>query len=251
MNDNTTPAVPATDAVAPATTATESTAARGYFNKEQIEDIALAESVLTAAQANTAPLADRDINAAFLTRYSELAAETRRATAVTTEADESEDATQVLSASGRALYIALQGIQSAAKQKHCLLAIDGDPTTNFPTDGYLMNTRINQNRALLLQSAETLIARATADDLPGYKTPAALKAVSDLLTAYREDKSAQQQSNVIKELARINRDDLIDLLNNHRSVIQHAADAIWHWSNATTRPIRKTFALPLNRPLNL
>jgi hypothetical protein len=244
---DTTPPVPPTDS-----TPAEPAPARGYFNKEQLKDTALAESVLTAAQANQAQLATREIDAAFLTRYSDLTTESRRrTTAAAEEADDSEEATLETSATATALYIALQGIQSAAKQKHRMLAIDGDPTTNFPTDGYLMSVRMNQSRAILLQSAETLIARATADNLPGYKTPESIKAIDDLLRDYREDKSAQQQTTRSKELSRLNRDELVELLNHHRSAVQHAADALWPWSIEINRPTRKTFALPLNRPLNL
>ncbi len=97
--------------VPPAASAPEpSAAARGYFNKEQLDDIALAESVLNAAQANKPALATRDIDATFLTRF---------------------------------------------------------------------------------------------------------------------------------------------FLNHHRSAVQHAADALWPWSAEASRPTRKTFALPLTRPLNL
>ncbi len=122
-----------------------------------------------------------------------------------------------------------------------MLAIDDDPATNFPIGGYLMHTRMNRSRPVLLQTAETLIARATEDSLPGYKTPEAIKFVSDLLAAYREDKADQQETTRTKELARLNRDELIDLLNHHRSAVQHTADALLPWSTKASRPTRKTF----------
>jgi hypothetical protein len=246
MPENTTPAPPAETATPqPAT-------GRGYFNKDQLEDITLAETVHSAAEANAATLASRDVDTAFLTRLGALAAEARRRYATAAgEADDLAESTLQASAAATALYTALQAIQSAAKQKNRMLAIDGDPATNFPTDGYLMHTRINQNRAVLLQSAETLIARATEDSLPGYKTPEAIQTVKNLLDAYRQDKAGQQESTRTKELARLDRDSLIDQLNLHRSAVQHAADALWPWSAETSRPTRKTFALPLTRPLNL
>lgn len=226
--------------------------ARGYFNQEQINDIALAEAVGAAANANAQPLAVRDIDAAFLNRYADLIAESRsRAAAVAAQADESAEATLESNAAAAALYTALQGIQSAAKQKHRMLAIDGDPSTNFPTDGYLFNVRIRQSRATLLQSAETLIARASADQLPGYKTPESIHTVKTLLDAFRSDHASKQETSRSKELARFGRDELIELLNHHRSAIQHAADAIWPWNTEANRPTRKTFALPLTRPLSL
>lgn len=246
MPDSTTP-VPPADSIA-----AQPSAARGYFNKEQIDDIALAESILNAAGANQPALATRDIDAAFLTRFSDLTAEARgRAATAAAGTGDAQEATLETSAAAKVLYTALQGIQSAAKQKHRMLAIDGDPATNFPTDGYLMHTRINQSRPVLLQSAEALIARATEDSLPGYKTPEAIQAVKDLLAAYRRDAADQQETTRTKELARLDRDELIELLNHHRSAVQHAADALWPWSAETSRPTRKTFSLPLTRPLNL
>ena len=225
---------------------------RGYFNQAQLDDIALGESVLAAATANKPALADRDIDEAFLTRTTDLTGEARlRASRAASESDDSEEATLASSKTAAALYTALQGIQSAAKQKHRMLAIDGDPATNFSTAGYLIGSRLNGSRANLLQNAATLITRITEDSLPGYKTPAAIKAVEDLLTAFREDKAAQQETTRTKETARLDRDELIELLNNHRSAIQHAADAIWPWSNEANRPTRKTFALPLTRPLGM
>lgn len=35
------------------------------------------------------------------------------------------------------------------------------------------------------------------------------------------------------------------------SSIQHAADAVWPWSSEANRPIRKTFRLPLTRPMGM
>jgi hypothetical protein len=41
------------------------------------------------------------------------------------------------------------------------------------------------------------------------------------------------------------------LLNHHRSAVQRAADALWPWALEASRPTRKTYDLPLTRPLNL
>ena len=225
---------------------------RSYFNQGQLEDITLAESVLTAATANSEDVADRDIDAAFLAGFSGIIAEARSRSSRTMEdAADSEQATLESSKAAAELHTALQGIQSAAKQKHKMLATDGDPETNFPTDGYLIGTRLNSSRAILLQSADSLITRAKADNLPGYKKPEQIATLDALLAQYRDDKSAQQESTRTKELARLTRDDLMSTLNTRRSVIQHAADAIWPWSIEANRPTRKTFALPLTRSMGL
>ena len=226
--------------------------ARGYFNKAQLEDLALAETVLAAATANAADLTEWDITTAYADSFAAVIAETRqRASESGQNTEDSQTATTETGAAATALHTALQSIQSAAKQKHKMLAEDGDPATNFPTDGYLIGSRLNGSRASLLQSAEALIARATADGLPGFKTQAKIDAVSTLLTAYRGRSSDQQESTRDKEVARLDRDDLIHVLNTRRSAIQHAADGRWPWSIEANRPIRKTFGLPLTRPLGM
>jgi hypothetical protein len=142
-------------------------------------------------------------------------------------------------------------IQRSAKQKFKMLAEDGDPSTNFPHDGYLIGARINTSRAILIQSATSLIARATADDLPGFGTPEKINAIQLLLTAYKGSEEVQQEGGEAKGLARLSRDELIDTLNTRRSAIQHAADAIWPYTDVLTRPIRSSFQIPTARPLTL
>ena len=151
----------------------------------------------------------------------------------------------------RVLVIALQGIQSGAKQLHKMLAEDGDPTTDFPLDGYLIGERLNLSRADLLQNATALIAKATADKLPGYDDPADIAKVQAALDAYRgsETESKTADSDQIGDTTA--RDQLIRTINIRRSAIQHAADAIWPYTEETSAGQRKAFELPLNRPLGL
>ena len=66
-----------------------------------------------------------------------------------------------------------------------MLAEDDDDSTNFATDGYLIGTRLNISRALLLQNATTLQGKAAADALPGFGTPASLQIIADAIAAYR------------------------------------------------------------------
>jgi hypothetical protein len=142
-------------------------------------------------------------------------------------------------------------IQRSAKQKFKMLAEDGDPSTNFSLDGYLIGARINTSRAILIQSATSLIARATEDDLPGFGTSEKINAIQLLLTAYKGSEEVQQEGGEAKGLARLSRDELIDTLNTRRSAIQHAADAIWPYTDVLTRPIRSSFQIPTARPLTL
>jgi len=246
-----------TDPAPSATTPEDSNNIRGYYNKSNLEDLALAESVFTATNSYPDELTEQDITPAYLTGFSAVIAETRRRASESGQGgEESKTATTALETTAVKLHTRLQKIQSSAKQKHKMLAEDGDPTTNFPTtnfptDGYLIGVRMIASRAILLQSADTLIARIKADDLPGFKTTEKIKAVEDLLTAYKNDKSEQTETIKEKELARLDRDSLLHILNTRRAAIQHAADAIWPWNEEAHRPIRKTFALPLTRPMGM
>lgn len=237
---------PAADPATPETTGRP----RGYFNQAQLEDLATAELLLAAAQAHPDELATRDITAEYLTGF---AAAITQARAKTTDTGQAADqgGAATLSALGaeRALVVALQGIQAAAKQKHRMLAEDDDPATNFPTDGYLIGQRLNPNRATLLQNAATLLARARADALPGY--PAAqIDIVADALATYQQAEVGQQTADEAGGADRNQRDGLIRKINARRMAIQHAADALWPYTAEGARPIRKSFQLPLTRPFN-
>ena len=118
-------------------------------------------------------------------------------------------------------------------------------------DGYLIGTRLDASRAILLQSGDTLILRAKADSLPGFKTAEKIKVVEDLLAASRGKSGDQQETLKDKEIARLARDKLLHVLNTRRASIQHAADAVWPHSQETNRPIRKTFGLPLTRAMGM
>ncbi|MGL4400260.1 MAG: hypothetical protein ACRCXD_10360, partial [Luteolibacter sp.] len=218
MPDSTTP---------PADPSTSAPAARGYYQKAQLEDLALAESILTAARDNAADLDEQDISALYLDGFDTVVKESRKRATESGQAKEgSKAATDLTSKAATDLVTGLQKVQSSAKQKHKMLDEDGDPATNFPTDGYLIGTRLNASRAVLLQSADTLILRAKADSLPGFKTAAKIKVVEDLLAEYRGKSGDQQEVLKEKEIARLDRDELLHILNTRRASIQHAADAV-------------------------
>jgi HPt (histidine-containing phosphotransfer) domain-containing protein len=240
-------------ASSPTVTPPASTSApRGYFNQSQLEDLDQAETILAAALSNAAALDEQDITAIYLEGFSAHVTETRtRASESGQGKVDAKAATELAGAAATALFTALQQIQSSAKQKHKMLAEDGDPSTNFATDGYLIGTRLNGSRANLLQNADTLVLRLQADSLPGFKTPAKIAVVTALLAAYRGSEGEQQDTIRDKEVSRLDRDQLIHVLNTRRSSIQHAADALWPWSSEANRPIRKTFALPLNRAMGM
>ena len=223
---------------------------RGYFNQGQLDDIATAEDVLSAARSHADDLATRDITTAYVTGFAAAIKEARDKTAETGQStDASQAETLHATKAERTLVTTLQGIQSAAKQKHKMLAEDEDPATDFPTDGYLIGKRLNPGYSGLLQSAATLIGKAKTDDLPGYRTPESIAAVEAVLAKYKEENAAQADAEEGRGTDRIERDALIAKINTRRSAIQHAADALWPYTDDTSRPVRKSFQLPLSRPL--
>lgn len=225
---------------------------RGYYQKGQLEDLALGESVLAAARHNVADLAEQDITGVYLDGFDTVVKESRKRASESGQAKEdSKAATGLAGKAALDLLAALQKIQSSTKQKHKMLDEDGDPATNFPTDGYLIGTRLNASRAVLLQSADSLILRAKADSLPGFKTAEKITAVENLLAAYRGKAGDQQETAKEKEIARLDRDELLHILNTRRSSIQHAADALWPHTIEANRPTRKTFGLPLTRAMGI
>ena len=144
----------------------------------------------------------------------------------------------------------LQGIQSAAKQWHKMLATDGDPTTNFALDGYLIGERLNASSPLLKQNAEALLAKATADHLPGYDA-ADLAPIAAATAKYNVAESLSDEADSGQSADRISRDALLKLINTRRSAIQHAADGTWPYTEEANQPFRKSFHLPLSRPMGL
>lgn len=223
---------------------------RGYFNQAQLDDLDTAESVLTAAQTHAAALAEREITAEYLGGFSTALQQARvKITATGQASDQAGTATLNAIGAERALLVALQGVQSAAKQKHRMLAEDDDPTTNFSTDGYLIGQRLNPNRATLMQNAATLLAKAKADGLPGYGT-SGIAGVEAALAAYQQAEQGQQSADEAGGMDRAARDALMRKINVRRMAIQHAADALWPYTSKEARPVRKSFQLPLSRPFS-
>lgn len=223
---------------------------RGYFNQAQLDDIDEAVSVLSAARAHQGDLSGQDITPVYLDGLEATIgeAQTRTAEAGLKKDQAITDTTEAVKAA-KALMVGLRRIQSSARQKFRMLAEDGDPATNFPLDGYLIGARINANRATLIQSAGTLITRATEDNLPGFTIAGKVAAIQALLDAYAATEDTQAGGSEEKGLTRLSRDALIDVLNNRRTAVQFAADALWPYTDEMTRPIRSAFKIPTNRPL--
>ncbi len=237
----------------PPTPPAPKTQPNGYFNQAQVQDIQHAEDLLPVARGDQhkAPLATKDIDDAYVNGMEAAIAEARQKMADTGQANSGQQpATLNASDAERALVTILQSIQAAAKQKHRMLAEDDDPATNFSTEGYLIGQRLNPNRATFLQNAATLQGQAGTDDLPGFKTPASLAAIAQAVKDYKEATATQQESDEQAGQDRIARDKLVKKINARRMAIQHAADALWPYTDSDNAPTRRAFQLPPDRPFN-
>lgn len=226
---------------------------RGYFNAAQIEDIGIAEDLIPAARdtAHQARLALRDITEAYIAGLEGFIGQARAKMAATGQANDGQQPA-ALNADGaeRNLLTALQGIQSAAKQRERMEQEDDDPDTNFKAEGYLIGRRLNPKRATLLQNADTLLGKVRTDHLPGYKTPQSITDIEKVIADYKAATATQKEKDEESEQDRIARDALIKKINARRMAIQHAADALWPYTDPNHRPTRKRFKLPLDRPFN-
>ena len=224
---------------------------RGYFNKAQLDDIDLAESILSAARKNAEPLAKRKIDAAYLDGLGATITEARQRISQTGQsADAAQTANSNANAEERKLLTALQGIQSSAKQWHKMLDEDEDPSTNFPLDGYLIGSRLNPSRSGLLQNGSALIAKAKVDNLPGYDDSEIAK-VEAALAQYRGSETGSDEADAEQAGDRVDRDALIKKINTRRSALQHAADGLWPFTDEANTTQRVLFQLPLSRPLSV
>lgn len=250
--DKTTLNPPLTMPDSPSSSSTATPRPRGYFNKAQLEDIAIAEDILppTSDATRAAAFASRDITAAYIAGLAEAVAQARAKTSETgQDADQSQAATLSADDAERALITVLQSVQSAAKQKHRMLAEDDDDTTNFSTDGYLIGKRLNANRALLLQNAAALKGKAQTDALPGFGTAASIQVITDAIADYKDATADQAEADREAGEDRIARDKLVRKINARRLAIQHAADSLWPYTDEDNGPIRVLFHLPRSRPL--
>ena len=89
-----------------------------------------------------------------------------------------------------------------------------------------------------------------SDDLPGFKTPAALQTIAAAIAAYKAATATQQESDEQAGQDRIARDKLVKKINARRIALQHAADALYPYTDPDNLPTRRAFQLPPDRPFN-
>ncbi len=224
----------------------------GYFNQAQLDDITSAEELLAVAgsDAHKARLGAEGFGDAERTLLRTATGQARTKTTETGQAGDKKRAAS-LNAQGaqRDLIEMLHGIQSAAKQKKRLLDADEDAATTFSLEGYLIGTRLNPNKATLIQNAVALLAKATADALPGFDA-ARLGLVATAITDYKDSKDEQAGANEDAGGERIARDKIIKRINALCAAMQHAADRAYPYTVEENAPARTSFKLAVDRVFN-
>ncbi|MES2571427.1 MAG: hypothetical protein V4710_15410 [Verrucomicrobiota bacterium] len=86
--------------------------------------------------------------------------------------------------------------------------------------------------------------------MPGYKTSESLAAIEAAIAGFKRATITQLEREQETAEDRILRDKLIKKINARRIAIQHAADALWPYTEADNAPIRRAFQLQLDRPFN-
>lgn len=139
----------------------------------------------------------------------------------------------------------MQSVQSGAKQLARMAEVKG---ATFSTADYLFGQDLNASRAMMLQNAKHLRAKAVADALPGWDA-ARLEKYDLVVQAFSAAEAEQSVGKEASGHSRIGRDELIHLLNSARLVIQHAIDSTFTHRDPAHAPVRRTFELPAHRPM--
>ena len=234
------------------------------FNQAQLEDLQVAEAIVAEARkdAYKTRLAGREITSTIIDEEAARCLNARRKTSEALEEDTAAEA-QTLNAAGleRAIVIAIQEMQAAAKQKY----MRREPVQ---LHNYFIGDRINPNEATLHQIAFTIADRLTPptgsdlatalDKLPGITLAKInhLRELIDLAAAPLDSSSASSSSSsssgpIVPEEAvadRAARDAMIRGINDRRMEIQFAADAEWPYTDPLNATARRAFHLPASRP---
>lgn len=213
------------------------------LNRAQAAEVNKARAIAAVSkQAAYAPkLAEHDISAAFITTLEEdILTANARAIGALNCTTERKACTEAEADTQRTLMRSLRQIQTAAKQKFRY-------TEPVRLDDYLIGERIDENRALLEQSSQAIIAKATADALPGINA-AFITRVTNERTAYVNSKTVQETEGERAKAERVVRNECVESIKQRRIEIQFAANAAWPPGIAANAPIRTRFFLQPNRP---
>jgi len=215
---------------------------RSLFNKRQIAEMNKAGLIAVQAlkPAHINQLAEQGKGPAFINALVAkiLSAGTKGTGAVSSDA-EGKSATVSAKAAKKTLLMRLGQIQSKAK-----LAFQYDNPERLRA--YLVGQRIGASRALLEQSAQTILEKAN-EDRPGGINTDFITAGQVERTTYKGTKTSQRDKKAQARAERIARNDFIKSIQRDRVELQLAADAAWPAGVPANAAVRVLFYLQPNR----
>jgi hypothetical protein len=218
---------------------------RGILNQAQIQALTKADQICLAAKkgAYAPKLSGREIEPGFVdTLLDDIKSARKKASDAVHGTSGKESSSLSEDNTEKELVIALQEIQSAAKQKYART----DPPR---LQDYYVGTRLNANRAMLEQASQGMINQLQNDTLPGI-TPIKIANLETMRQAYVGANATQGDMQSGATTDRRSLEDMIHSITDRRVTIQFAADAEWPYSDDMNHAIRKEFYLPLSQPFN-
>ena len=214
-------------------------------DKRSLDDIKRGEDVADGAldAVWTAALTDEGIAATAPGDLSKLCAEARTLGGqLVTATQIKESATQTELGAFKPLMVALRGIQDRAKRKFA-----GDAANQ---KAYFIGLEtFGDNRTTLEQDAQTIIDRATADNLPGM-TPQKLSDAASALSAWKLADAAQTVAVNAHATLQTQFEAKVAAINSARREIQIAGNTAKSFTDPANAAARRLLKLPPNTPYN-
>ena len=217
---------------------------RGSLNKAHLRKLTKAEGVGQAAENtdHAAPLAAREIDAAFVTRFLSDTDDARtKAAAALQHSTATQSATAAEGKAAHTLLAGMQEVQKAAKQKYAR-------TNRIALGDYFVGQKLNGNRPNLLQTSQTILNKLAADTLPGITT-AKVKKLGTLRQGWIDANATQTESSTAAQRARAELKTMLKSIEDRQAAIQLAADAEWPHTDESNAALRKEFGLSPRQPL--
>jgi hypothetical protein len=149
-------------------------------------------------------------------------------------------ATRAVESAEQTLTQCLRELQNAGRQAH-------GPYASEKLQGYLVGERIADNRAMLDQSAQTILRQANADRPPGVDTEI-LSRVEAERAALQQEVETQRTALTQAQNERAARNAMVESIKQRCCKIQLAADRAWPYGEAGHAAARRDFRLPATRP---
>ena len=239
-------------APAPAPQPAAKTRKVGVVNQKQQQSLALAEQVSTAAAKDeyaSVLETEHEIAPDFIAQLAADCATARGSLGQFVENAVAKNvATGGKTGTKQTLMRAIRQIQAAAKQKYA---------GNQPLmlKDYYIGQKIDANQDLLGQIGTAILDKisppegstATADVLPGVKA-GKISALTSAVAAYTSAWNAQASAQSDKTKGHLAVAALVKSIDDHRRLVQFAADGEWPFDDAANAPIRREFGIPTSRP---